>query len=31
MNGGDNAVAVWVQSDGMADSIWSNRYTLGTG
>ncbi|MBF8258450.1 MAG: repeat-containing protein [Actinobacteria bacterium] len=31
MNGGDNAVAVWIQFDGTADSIWSNRYVPGTG
>jgi len=31
MNSGDNAVAVWVQPDGTADSIWSSRYVSGTG
>jgi len=27
MNPNGNAVAVWQQSDGTTDSIWSNRYT----
>ena len=31
MDGTGNAIAVWVQSDGVADSIWANRYTPGTG
>jgi hypothetical protein len=22
-----NAVTVWIQSDGVDDSVWSNRYT----
>jgi hypothetical protein len=26
-----DAVAVWVQFDGVQDSIWSNRYTTGAG
>jgi len=26
-----NALAVWFQSDGTRDNIWSNRYTVGTG
>ena len=26
-----NALAVWKQSDGTRDNIWSNRYTAGTG
>src|SRR5262249_46361128 len=26
-----NALAVWTQSDGTRNRIWSNRYTLGTG
>lgn len=26
-----NALAVWQQSDGIRNNIWSNRYTLGTG
>ncbi len=26
-----NALAVWFQSDGMRYSIWSNRYTVGSG
>ena len=26
-----NMLVVWVQSDGTADSIWSNRYTIGAG
>ena len=26
-----NALAVWTQSDGTRDNIWSNRYTAGTG
>jgi len=26
-----NAVAVWYQSDGVRNSIWSNRYVVGTG
>ena len=28
---GGNAVAVWEQSDGIRDNIWSNRYVAGTG
>jgi len=28
---GGNAIAVWKQHDGRNDSIWSNRYTAGTG
>ncbi|MCH6583386.1 MAG: hypothetical protein IH808_10290, partial [Proteobacteria bacterium] len=31
MNTSGNAVAVWVQKDGMAYSIWANRYTAGSG
>ena len=26
-----NALAVWRQSDGTRDSIWSNRFVAGTG
>ncbi|WP_158590361.1 Ig-like domain-containing protein [Noviherbaspirillum cavernae] len=26
-----NALAVWVQSDGVRNNIWSNRYTAGSG
>lgn len=26
-----NAMATWVQSDGASNSIWSNRYEVGTG
>src|SRR5690606_34914802 len=26
-----NAIAVWQQSDGTRDSIWANRYVVGTG
>jgi hypothetical protein len=26
-----NAIAVWAQSDGTHETIWSNRYTPGTG
>ncbi|MDH3366031.1 MAG: hypothetical protein OEM29_08550 [Thermoplasmata archaeon] len=26
-----NATAVWVQNDGIRNSIWSNRYVVGTG
>jgi hypothetical protein len=26
-----NALAVWTQSDGTRDNIWSNRYTVGSG
>ncbi len=26
-----NALAVWQQSDGEADSVWANRYAAGTG
>ena len=26
-----NAIAVWSQSDGLRDSIWANRYSVGTG
>ncbi len=26
-----NAIAVWQQSDGVRDNIWSNLYTVGTG
>ncbi len=26
-----NAIAVWMQYDGLRDNIWSNRYELGTG
>ena len=31
IDAGGNAMAVWVQSDGTRDNIWSNRYTAGTG
>jgi VCBS repeat-containing protein len=31
MDGAGNAVAVWEQYDGTRMSIWSNRYTSGTG
>jgi uncharacterized membrane-anchored protein len=27
----DNAIAVWYQSDGTRNNIWSNRYVVGTG
>jgi hypothetical protein len=30
-DGFGNAFAVWVQSDGERDNIWSNRYAAGTG
>ena len=26
-----NAIAVWYQTDGIRNNIWSNRYTFGTG
>jgi hypothetical protein len=31
MNASGNAVAVWNQSDGTRDNIWSNHYTASTG
>jgi hypothetical protein len=31
MDGDGNAIAVWEQSDGTQQSIWSNRYAVGTG
>ncbi len=31
VDGSGNALAVWFQSDGIRDNIWSNRYTAGTG
>lgn len=31
MNSAGNAVAVWVQHDGVTDSVWAARYTVGTG
>jgi len=31
MDSGGNAIAVWRQSDGGVHSIWTNRYTVGTG
>ena len=31
MDGNGNALAVWYQSDGTHDSIWANRYVVGTG
>jgi hypothetical protein len=31
VDGSGNAVAVWRQSDGTRDNIWSNRYVAGTG
>ena len=31
VDGSGNAVAVWVQSDGVRSNIWSNRYVAGTG
>jgi hypothetical protein len=31
MDASGNAVAVWRQSDGIRDNIWSNRYTAATG
>ena len=31
LDGSGNAVAVWNQSDGARDSIWSNRYIVGSG
>ena len=31
VDGSGNAVAVWQQSDGTRNSIWSNRYLEGTG
>jgi hypothetical protein len=31
INASGNAVAVWSQSDGTRNNIWSNRYTTGTG
>jgi hypothetical protein len=31
MDAGGNALAVWSQSDGTRNNIWSNRYTAGSG
>lgn len=31
MNSDGNAIVVWEQSDGMAQSIYANRYTVGVG
>ncbi|PKM43685.1 MAG: hypothetical protein CVV05_12515 [Gammaproteobacteria bacterium HGW-Gammaproteobacteria-1] len=31
MDGSGNALAVWSQSDGTRQNIWSNRYTAGSG
>ena len=31
VDGSGNAIAVWSQSDGVRDNIWSNRYVVGTG